>query len=247
MSKITGPLFKCFGSKWLSSKQLPAPRYSTIIEPFAGGAGYSLRHYEKRCELFEGDDQVRVLWRWLIDSLREVDIRDIPINVPIGTDIRTLGLNEGQALLLKFWQRTNNVGNCWTISKWGHLPGQWTANARARVAEQSQAIGHWDVCGIDWTEAFGTLHEATWFIDPSYEFNYQYRQPPINYADLALNCNHVPGQVLVCEADCPKTGKRPSWLPFEPWQSRVTSRRVSGRRSSELLFDRDAHSARVSV
>jgi hypothetical protein len=37
---MTGPLFKWFGSKWLSSS-LSVPHYETIFEPFAGGAGYS--------------------------------------------------------------------------------------------------------------------------------------------------------------------------------------------------------------
>ena len=53
--KITGPLFKWFGSKWLSSKHYPAPEHDVIFEPFAGSAGYSLRHHEKQFVLIKGD------------------------------------------------------------------------------------------------------------------------------------------------------------------------------------------------
>ncbi len=238
--RMIHPLFKCYGSKFLSSKTLPEPRYTTIIEPFAGGAGYSLRHHEHKVVLYERDEQVAELWRWLIEEATESDIRDIPVGLPVGTDILTVGLSSGQCLLLKFWQRTNNVGNCFTISKWGHLPGQFTANTRARVAEEVGAIKHWVFGG---TDAFGAFdsREATWFVDPPYLYNYAYRQPPISYFDLKMCCLLVRGQVIACEAECPKTGKIPDYLPFKPWAKRVTSRRAAGNHthSSELLWTND--------
>jgi hypothetical protein len=231
--KITGPLFKCFGSKWLSSKAMPAPRYDTIIEPFAGGAGYSLRHFQKRCVLWETDAHVRNLWIWLIDEACEKLIREIPIDIAEGTDIRTLGLSWGQALLLKNWQRTNNVGDCWTISPWGNKPGQWTANTRARVASEAALIRHWKVA------LRPACDFATWFIDPPYQYNYQYRQRPIDYAALAGRIATLSGQIIVCEALCPKTGQRPTWLPFRDFASRVTSRRKTENHhhSKELIWE----------
>ncbi len=234
---ITGPLMKVFGSKWLSSKTLPKPDFNCIIEPFAGGAGYALRHCEKNVVLYERDPQVAFLWRWLIQEATQAKILEIPLGLTEGTDIREVGLSPGQELLLKFWQRTNNVGNCWTISKWGHLPGQFTANTRARVAEEVQAIKHWSFGGTDAFAAFDD-REATWFVDPPYENNYAYRQPPISYFDLAVNCLNLKGQVIVCEAVCPKTGKIPDYLPFEPWAKRITSRRKpeNNKYSSELLW-----------
>ena len=134
--KITGPLFKWFGSKWLSARLLPPPTYPTIVEPFAGSAGYSLRHCERDVTICERDPHLLALWRWLVHKATEEAIREIPLGVPEGTDIRTLGLSHGQQLLLKTWQRTNNVGDCWTISPWGNKPGQWTSNTRARVASE---------------------------------------------------------------------------------------------------------------
>ena len=134
--KVTGPLFKWFGSKWLSSRLYPPPEHDIIFEPFAGSAGYSLRHNEKKVVIWEANPNVNALWDWLIKHATTADVLEIPINLPEGTDISGLGLSLGQALLLKHWQRTNNVGNCWTVSPWGNKPGQWTANTRARVADE---------------------------------------------------------------------------------------------------------------
>lgn len=237
---MIGPLFKWFGSKWMSGRLLPAPTRETIVEPFAGGAGYSLRHCEKKVTLLETDPHISKLWKWLIVEATTEIVKAIPLNLPEGTDIRTIGLTDGQALLLKSWQRTNNVGDCWTISPWGNKPGQWTANTRARVADEIHAVKHWSFAegdALDWLDA--TSSESTWFIDPPYEFNYQYRnRSRIDYERLARLCRQLRGQVIVCEAVCQKTGKVPVWLPFEFFGSRITSRRKkeNNHHSKELLW-----------
>lgn len=239
-SKITGPLFKWFGSKWLSSKTLPKPQYWHIVEPFAGSAGYSLRHYEHKVFLFELDDNIRNLWSWLINEATSQDIKDIPCNLNEGTDIRTIGLNSGQQLLLKNWQRTNNVSNCWTVSIWGNKPGQWTENTRARIADQFVAVKHWTVCGADGMKSFvANLTPETWFIDPPYQYNYNYGKPAIDYKTLSNRILAVKGQKIVCEAICPTTGQIPTWLPFQFWANRITSRRKvsNNHHSKEVLWE----------
>jgi len=244
-SKVTGPLFKWFGSKWLSSKHLPAPRYDTIIEPFAGGAGYSLRYADRKVVIAESNSHLHELWQWLIRDATEALIREIPLSVPVGTNILSLGLSRGQSLLLKTWQRTNNVGDCWTISPWGNLPGQWTANTRARVASEVDAVRHWEL----WSNGIPVLHQcvglgakdSTFFVDPPYLYNYQYKAPLlIGYSQLGMTVGRLAerNQVIVCEAIEPKTGRVPDWLPFTAWQSRVTSRRKADcqHHSKELLW-----------
>ncbi len=233
---VIHPLMKVYGSKWSSSKTLPPPIHAVIVESFAGGAGYSLRHHEKNVVLYERHPQLHFLWKWLIETARESDIRDIPIDVPTGTDIRTLGLSEGQSTLMKWWQRTNNFSPTWLTSPWGHLPGQFTANTRARVAEEVQAIKHWNLVGCDWNDPHADL-ESTWFIDPPYQYNYRYGAPALDYAELGQWCRGLSGQVIVCEAACPKTGAVPDWLPFSPWKKRVTSRRSATGYSNELIWE----------
>lgn len=198
--KISGPLFKWFGSKWQSGKGMPSPKHDIIVEPFAGGAGYSLRYAEKKVILCEADPHLFKLWSWLIEEAKQDDIRNISIGLSVGTDIRTLGLSDGKALLLKSWQRTNNVGNCWTISPWGNLPGQWTENTRARVSEEFLAIKHWKISpdGLKFMQENNDV--ATWFVDPPYQFNYQYGSSPIDYKMLGDLLKDRNGQTIVCEA-----------------------------------------------
>jgi hypothetical protein len=236
--RVTGPLFKWFGSKWTSARTLPPPTYNEIVEPYAGSAGYCLRHSEKIVLLCERDPHLFLLWDWLIHDATEASIRDIPINVPAFTDIRTLGLSVGQATLLKTWQRTNNVGDCWTISPWGNRPGQWTENTRARVASEFGAVKHWGIRRDGVTFLRDTNVGCTYLVDPPYQYNYQYRGSPTDYDELSRLIRAKRGQKIVCEAVCPKTGAVPSWLPFVSHGSFVTSRRkaAENHHSKELIW-----------
>lgn len=233
------PLFKWFGSKWGAAKHYPEPEFDRLYETHAGSAGYALNHVDKKVTIIEVNSQLLCLWDWLINVASERLIREIPINIPEGTDIRELGLTSGQELLLKHWQRTNNVGDCWTISPWGNKSGQWTANTRARVAEEVQAVGHWVIRG---TYPWHREVESTIFVDPMYQYNYQYKSSPIDYKELAAKVLQASrkNQLIVCEATCPKTGRAPKWLPFKPSHRQVTSRRKAGNNvhSKELIFTR---------
>lgn len=226
-------MFKWFGAKWNASKHYPMPEYKLIVEPFAGSACYALRHASTcRAVLWDACPEIAQLWCWLIDEARARDILAIPIELEPYTDIRKLGLSRGQRWLLKYWQRTNPQTACWTTSPWGHLPGQWTASTRARVAAQLPLIRRWEFREPDYTV------EATWFIDPPYQHNYGHKQPAIDYKKLARRVMRLRGQVIVCEALNPKTGASPDWLPFEVFRETVTSRRKAhnSHHSSELIF-----------
>lgn len=236
-----GPFFKHYGSKWMSAKHYPKPLDGLpIFEPFAGGAGYSCNHADHRVILWEDDQNVSTLWYWLLYYATPELIKEIPCGLPEGTDIRTLGLTPGQALLMKHWQRTNNVGECWTVSPWGNKPGQWTPSTRDRIADEVQAIKHWHLRPVTYIEL------GTYFIDPAYQYNYQYRFPKsarMDYADLANKVSSVPAgsRVIACEAVCPKTGAVPNYLPFVPSHRQVTSRRktTNNHHSQELVYVKD--------
>lgn len=241
MKTSIGPLFKHFGSKWSASRRCDyeTPLFGLpIVEPFAGAAGYSSIYSTFAVQLWDDDPNLLRLWPWLIQEAKEADIREIPINVLEGTDIRTLGLKPGQSLLLKHWQRTNNCGNCWSISPWGNKPGQWTANTRARVAEEVHAVKHWQWKKPNWTQS------GTYFVDPPYLYNYRYRfaADSFDFADLARKVADIPADSLViaCEATCPKTGRVPDYLPFETSHRQVTSRRKTNNHhhSTELVYVR---------
>lgn len=226
---------KCFGSKWSASRsgRYPDPAFNVIAELFAGGAGYACRHHECGIYINEGHGELLELWRWLIEEARESDIRDLPI-LPPGVDLSALGLSLGQALLIKWWQRTNNHGTkTWLTSPWGDKPGQWTPNTRSRVASEVEAIKHWKL-GVP------SSHEQfTAFIDPPYQFNFGYCTPKIDYSQLASSALKLAArrcQVIVCEAIGPK-GETPTYLPFSQSHLQVTSRRKSeqSHHSRELI------------
>lgn len=238
-----GPLFKWFGSKWQSAKHYPAPNHDIIVEPFAGGAGFSLNYSDRRVVIWEDDPNLARLWTWLISEANSQSILDIPCNLPVGLDIRTLGLSEGQQLILKHWQRTNNVGDCWTISPWGHLPGQWTENTRARVADQVGAVAHWEFRQP--IEIIDT--PAHWFIDPPYLYNYRYRSSlgNFNYASLQSFVETInnKSKVVVCEAARKSDGLIPDYFAFNPSHRSVTSRRkeTQSHHSSEVIYIREPY------
>lgn len=236
MTKL-GPLFKHFGSKWSGARHYPAPLPGLpIFEPYAGGAGYALRYAHHPVTIWEDDANIRALWWWLINEAVTQAVLDIPVGLPAGTDILSLDLTPGQMFLLKHWQRTNNTGDCWTVSPWGDKPGQWTANTRARVAEQIHAVKHWRLAPIGWDVV------GTYFVDPPYQYNYRYRFPAdsFDYAALAARVRGVPGgsRVICCEAACSKTGTAPDYLPFVMSHRQVTSRRKASQshHSAELLW-----------
>lgn len=99
MSERIGPLFKWFGSKWQSSKHYPQPEHEIIVEPFAGGAGYSLNHCEKRVIIWEDDPNLHALWQWLIDSATgcRCDCGEI-------ATVTTGNLRSGNSTACMFWR-----------------------------------------------------------------------------------------------------------------------------------------------
>lgn len=226
---MKGPLFKWFGSKWLASKHYPSPEHDVIYEPYAGSACYASRHATKNVVIWDIDPNLQILWPWLINEATEAIIREIPLEGKPGEDIRKSGISTGQAMLVKHWQRTNSVGDCWTFSPWHGKPGLWCANTRARVAAEVMEVKHWKFQPTSYQDL------GTWFIDPPYQYNYQYRSSldRLDYTALSQAIETIPSssQVIVCEAACPKTGALPTWLPFRPWRTMITSRRTQGMHS----------------
>ena len=253
MSK-RGPLFKYFGSKYRSSKFYPPPKYSHIIEPFAGGAGYALRYREHAVTLFDLDAELVDLWRFLI-SADPAEIAAMPVaGLVTGTDIRTLGLSDGAAQLMRRWQRTGHCSS-WTVSNittgesaWcqahgkgqaGGNTGMWHRNTRDYLVQAVQEIRHWQVFCASWEQIDpARAPEATWFIDPPYQgvlySSYKHDLKGINYPALAEWCKALPGQVIVAEQ------QGANWLPFrfshEVSGMRGKMRGVAGAKSQEVIW-----------
>ena len=241
MTAALRPFWRYYGGKWRAAPRYPAPRYDTIVEPFAGAAGYSLRYPDRQVVLIERDPMVAETWRWLIGASRADvlavplvdDARDLPGGTPAGAFnlVRLLSSNAchsvGYAL---------SAGMKRDRERGGKTSG-WSEAMRERVAAQVERIKHWRVIEGDYTQAPDV--EATWFIDPPYDnrAGRAYKFHDIDYPALGEWCRTRRGQVIACEND------GATWLPFRPLYSVTTringAKGEGGRTSTEAIWTND--------
>ena len=227
------PFFGYFGGKWRDALQsYPNPRHDTIVEPFAGSAGYSLRHHSKRIVLCEIDPTIAGIWNYLIKvSAKEVlAIPDVPAN---GT-VDDLELPAEAKALVGMWLNRGVARPRKSPSRWmrdGIRPGSfWGERVRQTIASQLEQIRHWEIYNCSYENA-PVADEATWFIDPPYVgagHHYRHGASMIDFDRLAAWCRTRPGQVIACE------NEGAGWLPFRHLGSFKTTR--SGRASKEVYW-----------
>lgn len=234
MTKRLRPFFSYFGSKYRIGARYPAPQYGTIVEPFAGGAGYATRYHDRHVRLVERDPLLAGLWRYLT-TVSAAEILAIP---DIGHDETTEDLDICQEArwLVGFW-----VTRCASSPRkrpcaWmkdGTKPTSfWGPAVRERLAWQVEQIRHWRV-----TEGSYDLcppYEATWFVDPPYERlgkHYRFGTKSIDYGHLAAWCEARQGQVMVCE------NEGAQWLPFQPFHlAKGNARNPTGVAKEALYY-----------
>jgi hypothetical protein len=230
MTALSRPLFKYFGSKWNTSRYYPPPTHQRINDCCCGSATYPSQYPEHEIYLYDIDLEVVSLLNWLITVDSEV-IMSLPCEeLKIGQDLRELELPGYGADLIRRWQRVG-TNTCWTVSKWGHLPGQWQPSTRKAVAENIKRIRHWKVELLSY-EYIPDL-PATYFIDPPYQYVKGYPHESINYKHLAQWARSRQGQVIVCEQD------GAHWLPFREFKtipSRCAASRKPGSKSREVIW-----------
>lgn len=198
---IKHPFFYYYGGKWRCSKHYQPPKYNTIIEPFAGAAGYSLRHYQKNVILNDANPIIYSIWDYLIKTPSK-EILNLPLNFD---DVRELNLPQEPKWLLGFCINAATVHPCNKPSKWmrnGQRPNVfWGESMRARIAAQQEFIRHWKITNKDYRELDQTV--GTWFIDPPYKCpqGEYYPNQVQSYDDLATWCEDRPGQIIVCEKE----------------------------------------------
>lgn len=210
------PFFSFYGSKWRTATRYPDPlRGVPVVEPFAGGACYSLRRDVEDVVLVEKDPIIAAVWRWLIGASRS-DVMNLPIG--FGCDVRKLGLPDGAAALIGFWHGRALSGPRWRppARRWVEMRPRsfWGAAARERIADQIEQIKGWRIIEGDYSSAPDI--RATWFVDPPYQLagkHYREGSRFIDYDALGGWCRSRAGVVVVCEND------GASWLPFSAFMS----------------------------
>jgi site-specific DNA-adenine methylase len=190
-----------YGAKYRTAKMYPSPSCNVIIEPFAGAAGYSLHHYKHKVILFEKDDVLCEMWKWLI-SASASDIYDLPVDF---NHIDEVDVPLGAKYLIGFCLNTGAASPCKTPSKWAkqyNTSGQfWGVKRRERIAQQVSLIKHWECHKVDDYSQIANI-KATWFIDPPYQEmgrRYKHSCKNINFLHLASWSHERQGEIIVCE------------------------------------------------
>lgn len=231
------PFFGYYGGKWRDAlKHYPAPRYGTIVEPFAGSAGYALRYADRDVVLCELDPIVAAVWQYLI-RVKPKEILAIPDLAPDGS-VDDLTINQEAKWLVGFWLNRAASSPRKRPSRWmrdGIRPGSfWGSRVRETIASQVETIRHWKVYNCSYADC-PEPGPATWFVDPPYQLAgkyYRFSSEGLDFSALAGWCRSRAGQVLVCE------NAGATWLPFRDLADVKTTR--AGRRSMEVLWTNDA-------
>jgi hypothetical protein len=226
--------FNYYGSKVAAAHRYPAPKYGKIIEPFAGGAGYSLRHRRLDVLLIDKNPDVIGAWQFLI-STPGWEILRLPLLSP--GEQTPSDLPDGARLLIG-WANMMCAAHPQfaLVPSAGRVPASfWGVRRRQSMALIADSVKHWTTRVGDFTDA--PDDEATWFIDPPYQGPagscYPHSSKFIDYPALASWCRTRRGQVMVCE------GPDARWLPFAEHHVHVsapTHNRPGRRRSSESLW-----------
>lgn len=236
------PFFTFYGGKFRAAPHYPTPEHDTIIEPFAGSAGYSLRYPNKRVILVERDPIIAATWRYLLRVTPE-EVLALPDLSP-GQSVDDLPVVQEARWLIGWFCGRGMATPRKTQSVWisNYMAGKygkgsspcvaWGAAIRERIASQVEHIRHWTLIEGNYADAPDI--EATWFIDPPYAIagkHYRFGSDTIDYGQLAGFCRARRGQVIVCE------NEGADWLPFRPFlRIKASEAKHGGKVSAEAIW-----------
>lgn len=238
MSRPVGPFWRYYGGKWRAAPRYPAPECGTIVEPFAGAAGYACRYPGRRVILVDASPIIAGIWRYLI-AASSAEILAIP-DIPEGGTVDDLPVCQEARWLAGFWCNNGVPHPCRSPSAWSKERGQethnwsgWGHKARARIARDVDRIRHWQIIDGDYTAAPDI--EATWVIDPPYQTSAgrRYKHQPGDFGALGAWTLERRGQVIACDQE------GADWLP---WTGTMSLKGTAGQgragTSAEVVYHR---------
>lgn len=213
-------MFPYFGSKKTLAKYYSPPLHDTIIEPFAGAAGYAIHHAtpDHRVILIDKNPEVVQVWKFL-QQATPAQILDLPIVQP-GERISDYGyLEDVERKLISFFTAScahphiNNDG----VYKFS----RWNESHRAALATRLDQIRNWEIILGTYDDAPNVT--ATWFIDPPYQstaeeiksrgagaaYGPKYGVKALDFTHLSEFVHNRQGQIIVAERTTA------TWLPFQ--------------------------------
>ena len=221
-----------YGSKYMLAPKYPAPQHDTIIEQFAGGAGYSLHYPAHNVKLYDLNEDVCSVWDYMINADPD-EIRKLPMLEQNQSIDELEGLTKGQKNLIGWWVQYG-VGvskKKYTNTTWKkrikNNSTVWCERRREMLAQTSARIKHGTITNCSYHDI--PDQEVTWFIDPPYKCKAgrRYRHHQIDFEHLAEWCQSRSGQVMVCE-----NNNSEAWLPFVPF---ATTHGVS-KKTTEVIW-----------
>lgn len=231
------PFWLYYGGKWRVAHRYPPPQHATLIEPFAGAAGYATRHHYANVHLYDVNPVIAGVWAYLIRTSSE-EIMRLPLLSPGGSREDLKVCPEASALI-GFWLNHGLAHPGTAPSNWARDPEQaheyWGPLVRERIARQVNFIRHWKIT----CASYETIPQqrATWFVDPPYSSRAgrAYRFDAVDFTHLGKWCQQRDGQVIVCENDGAK------WLPFERMGNFLATHRKHRARnvSAEAIWYRE--------
>lgn len=236
------PFFCYYGGKWRAAPKYPPPEHDTIVEPFAGAAGYATRYPDRKVVLVERDPVVAALWRYLT-SVTPAEIERIPAVVH-GT-VDDLPVCQEARWLVGFWCNKGASTPRKSPSSWMRSgirsKSYWGNEVRTILASQVERIRHWTI--IEGSYESAPDIEATWFVDPPYQkAGKHYRFSEIEFPKLAAWVEARHGLTIACE----NVGA--DWLPFIPFlRTKGSPAKHGGKVSLESVFIRRATMPQVAA
>jgi hypothetical protein len=235
VQKQLRPFWTFFGGKWRIAPRYPSPIHSTIIEPFAGAAGYSLRYADRKIILVEKDPLIAGIWRWLL-RVSEKEVRALPCLPESGKLDDAIWPCEEAKNLAGFWITRGAAHPNKSASAWMRDPRyrhwSWGEMSIERIASQVDRIRHWRLVEGDYGSA--PNETATWFIDPPYAkagLRYRCSSRDLDFTHLSSFCRSRRGQVIVCEQE------GADWLPFQFFHKAKANESVNGGKiSNEVIW-----------
>lgn len=222
------PFFPYFGSAHTKASNYPEPQHDDVREPFAGSAGYSLRHNVRRAHLIDADPVIAGLWAYLIKATPE-DILALPELPNVGDHVDNYDIPQEAKWLIGFWLNRGSASPKKSRTAYSARTDRsqlnWGARAKDRIASNLEHIRGWTVQHGSYESAPDV--DATWFIDPPYVEKGKYYRVPFNRHDeLGVWTKTRRGLVIAIE------GPNAHWLPFQP----LGSFKTSLGRSDEFVF-----------
>ena len=223
------PFFSFYGGKWRIAPKYPAPQHETIIEPFAGSAGFSMRYPHKQILLYDIDPKICAVWDYLITA-KESEILDLPL-LQESDHIDEFNLPDEAKWLIGFNIGMGIASPQKKITPFAFSNKSWSKEKKHRIASQQKFIRHWKIKN----EPYWVIPniKAHWFIDPPYnnKAGSHYRHSDIDYRHLSEFCQSRDGVAVVCE----NTGA--NWLPFEHF---VDAKRTGNFYSAKGGYSKEA-------